>query len=102
RVTAAWGGAQAHRQGGSPARGNRLCEPACGPCPLDAGAVGRRHGQADRAREPVGRDGASAVGRKWSQAWRRDMWCIPRVDGEYVARMEDVLDLYAEAPDPKR
>src|SRR6202795_4108510 len=28
--------------------------------------------------------------------WRRDMWCIPRVDGEYVARMEDVLDLYAE------
>ena len=34
--------------------------------------------------------------------WRRDMWCIPRVDAEYVARMEDVLDLYAEAPDPKR
>jgi transposase len=34
--------------------------------------------------------------------WRRDMWCIPRVDGEYVARMEDVLDLYAEAPDPQR
>ena len=30
------------------------------------------------------------------------MWCIRRVDGEYVARMEDVLDLYAEAPDPKR
>ncbi len=30
------------------------------------------------------------------------MWCIPRIDGEYVARMEDVLDLYAEAPDPKR
>ena len=34
--------------------------------------------------------------------WRRDMWCIPQVDGEYVARMEDVLDLYAEEPDPKR
>ena len=34
--------------------------------------------------------------------WRRDMWCIPKVDGEYVARMEDVLDLYAEAPDPMR
>lgn len=34
--------------------------------------------------------------------WRRDMWCIPRVDGEYVARMEDVLDLYAEKADPKR
>ena len=34
--------------------------------------------------------------------WRRDMWCIPHVDGEYVARMEDVLDLYAETPDPAR
>src|SRR5438046_4330442 len=32
--------------------------------------------------------------------WRKDMWCIPQVDGEYVARMEDVLDLYAEAPHP--
>src|SRR6201988_4058801 len=28
--------------------------------------------------------------------WRRDMWCIPRIDGEYVVCMEDGLDLYAE------
>jgi transposase len=34
--------------------------------------------------------------------WRKDMWCIPQVDAEYVARMEDVLDLYAETPDPQR
>jgi transposase len=34
--------------------------------------------------------------------WRKDMWCIPQVDAEYVARMEDVLDLYAEPPNPKR
>ena len=34
--------------------------------------------------------------------WRKDMWCIPQIDGTYVARMEDVLDLYAAAPDPKR
>jgi transposase len=33
--------------------------------------------------------------------WRKDMWCIPQVDAEYVARMEDVLDLYAEQSDPK-
>jgi transposase len=33
--------------------------------------------------------------------WRKDMWCVPKIDGEYVARMEDVLDLYAEDPDPK-
>jgi len=30
------------------------------------------------------------------------MWCVPQINGEYVARMEDVLDLYAQAPDPKR
>ena len=34
--------------------------------------------------------------------WRKDMWCIPKVDGEYVARMEDVLDLYAQSPNPRR
>jgi hypothetical protein len=34
--------------------------------------------------------------------WRKDMWYIPQVDAEYVARMEDVLDLYAESPDPNR
>jgi transposase len=30
--------------------------------------------------------------------WQRKMWCVPSVDAEYVARMEDVLDLYAEQP----
>jgi hypothetical protein len=30
------------------------------------------------------------------------MWCVPKIDGAYVARMEDVLDLYAEPPDPAR
>ncbi len=34
--------------------------------------------------------------------WRQEMWCIPRVDAEFVARMEDVLDLYAEPADPAR
>src|SRR6201984_2771777 len=34
--------------------------------------------------------------------WRKDMWCIAQVNAEYVARMEDVLDLYAESPDPTR
>lgn len=34
--------------------------------------------------------------------WQRKMWCIPKFNAEYVARMEDLLDLYAEPPDPKR
>ena len=34
--------------------------------------------------------------------WQKKMWCVPKIDAEYVARMEDVLALYAEPPDPKR
>jgi transposase len=34
--------------------------------------------------------------------WQKKMWCIPKVDGEFAARMEDVLALYAEPPDPRR
>lgn len=33
--------------------------------------------------------------------WQRKMWCIPAVDAEFTARMEDVLDLYAEPYDPQ-
>ncbi len=31
--------------------------------------------------------------------WQKKMWCIPKVDAEFVARMEDVLELYAEQAD---
>jgi transposase len=33
--------------------------------------------------------------------WQHKMWCIPSVDAEFVARMEDVLDLYGEPYDPR-
>ena len=49
---------------------------------------------------------ADTVGRRLAEMplkpWQEKMWCIPTVTPEYVARMEDVLDLYAEAPDPQR
>jgi transposase len=32
--------------------------------------------------------------------WQRKMWCVPRIDAEYVARMEDVLELYTTPPAP--
>lgn len=34
--------------------------------------------------------------------WQEKMWCVPAINAEYVARMEDVLELYAEPPDPHR
>jgi hypothetical protein len=30
--------------------------------------------------------------------WQQKMWCVPKIDAEYVARMEDVLDLYTQPP----
>jgi hypothetical protein len=95
--------AQANRQGGGPAGGDRMSQSARRPQTLDADASGRHDGQAHRSRQPVGRDRAPPAGRERSQAMAQGhVWCIPHVDGEYVARMEDGLDLYAETPDPAR
>lgn len=48
---------------------------------------------------------AATVGRRLAEKelkpWQEKMWCIPKVDAEFVARMEDVLDLYAEEPDER-
>ena len=37
-----------------------------------------------------------------SRGRRKKEWCIPKVSGEFVARMEDVLDLYQQAYHPER
>src|SRR4051812_12413661 len=63
-----------------------------------AGEMVRLTAHASLSRETVRRRLAENA----LKPWRQKMWCIPRVNGEFVARMEDVLDLYAEAPDPKR
>ena len=65
---------------------------------LLAGELVRLTEHASLSRETVRR----RLAENHLKPWRKDMWCIPQVDAEYVARMEDVLDLYAEEPDPKR
>jgi transposase len=65
---------------------------------LLAGEMARMTSHASLSRETVRRRLAENA----LKPWRRKMGCIPRVKGEFVARMEDVLDLYAETPGPKR
>ena len=65
---------------------------------LLAGEMVRLTAHASLSRETVRRRLAEHA----LKPWRQKMRCIPRVNGEFVARMEDVLDPYAEAPDPKR
>jgi transposase len=49
---------------------------------------------------------ADTVGRRLAEKeikpWQKKMWCIPTIDAEFVERMEDVLELYAEPHDPAR
>lgn len=65
---------------------------------LLAGEIVRLTEHEDLSRETVRR----RLAENDLKPWRKDMWCIPKVDAEYVARMEDVLDLYAQDPDPKQ
>src|SRR5258706_9961238 len=65
---------------------------------LLAGAMVQLTEHTDLSRETVRR----RLAENHLKPWRKEMWCIPQIDGTYVARMEDVLDLYAETPDLKR
>jgi transposase len=63
---------------------------------LLAGEVVRLTEHAYVSRETVRR----RLHEKALKPWQKKMWCIPAVDAEFVARMEDVLDLYT-APPPR-
>ena len=54
---------------------------------LLAGEMVRRTEHAELSRETVRR----RLKENKLKPWQQDMWCIPQVDGTYVARMEDVL-----------
>ena len=71
---------------------------ACWTLDLLAGEMVRLTEHATLSGDTVGR----RLAENKLKPWQKKMWCIPKVNSEYVARMEDVLDLYAEAADPKR
>ncbi|MGH9943735.1 MAG: hypothetical protein ACRD9R_15425, partial [Pyrinomonadaceae bacterium] len=48
------------------------------------------------------RDGAPSVKKNELKPWLKEQWCLPEVRAEFVACMEDVLDLYAEPYDEQR
>ena len=70
---------------------------------LLAGEMVRLTAHESLSRETVRRRLAESELKPWrDKPWREKMWCGPKIDAEYVARMEDVLDLYAEPPNPAR
>ena len=61
---------------------------------LLAGELVRLTEHTELSRETVRR----RLHEKAVKPWQHKMWCLPAVDAEFVARMEDVLDLYAARP----
>ena len=48
------------------------------------------------------RDNTSNSKKNEIKLWLKEQWCIPKVNLEYVFRIEDILDLYNEPYDPKK
>ena len=65
---------------------------------LLAGEIVRLTSHKTLSRDTVGR----RLDEMAIKPWQEKMWCVPAINAEYVARMEDILDLYAEAPAPLR
>ena len=79
------------------------CKPGSGGSrPSDAAPAGGQGGGTGFGGVLVPRDGAAAAEKNALKPWRKQQWCIPKVSSEYVAAMEDVLDLYADPCDPER
>ena len=75
---------------------------ARGPRPLDPASAGGQDGGTGFGYVLVPRDGAAALEKNLLKPWQKQQWCIPKVSADFVAHMEDVLDLYAETYDPQR
>lgn len=43
-----------------------------------------------------------ALHRHQMKPWLEKMWCVPKLDDEYIARMENILDVYEKRRDPRR
>ena len=85
---------------------------ACSPAsewrrPLDPAAVGREGGGVGVGAFDVPSGDPQASQKNALKPWQKKEWWIPKVSADFVAcdfvaNMEDVLDLYAEPYDPQR
>ena len=80
---------------------------ACSPPPAghdhwDPAPAGWQGGGVEAGILHVPRRGAQASKKNALKPWQKREWCIPKVSAEFVANMEDLLDLYAEPYDPRR
>ena len=93
----------ARRPGRGPADRPGLLGPAGGPGGLDDAAAGRQAGRAGGRRRGLRRDGPAGAEKNELKPWLKEQWCIPpEANAEFVAAMEDVLEVYHRPYDEKR
>ncbi|TMC40054.1 MAG: IS630 family transposase, partial [Chloroflexi bacterium] len=86
---------------GSPSHRHRVQSCAHRPRPLDRPLAGRQ-GRRTRLRRVHFAGNRPPLAKKNElKPWQHEQWCIPAVGAEFVAAMEDVLDLYEEEYDPR-
>jgi hypothetical protein len=69
---------------------------------LDVETAGRSSGGIGVGRLDFARDSALVPKKNELKPWQKQEGCIPEVSGDYVAAMEDVLDVYEAPYDPQR
>ncbi len=69
---------------------------------MDNATVGRQARDHWDDRHDLGRNRAARAQKNDLKPWVKQQWCIASVGADFVWRMEDVLDLYAEPYDPQR
>ena len=72
-----------------------------GPRPLDRALVGGQSGRTGLRRVHLAGNHPPVTQKNELKPWQHEQWCIPAVGAEFVAPMEDVLDLYEEEYDPR-
>src|SRR5215475_13711262 len=68
---------------------------------MDAAVAGGSLGGSRDYRHHFRRHGRAHTEKNTVKPWLKKQWCIPTVSGEFVWRMEDVLDLYAQPYDSR-
>ena len=69
---------------------------------LDLAPAGRSGGGPRLSRVVFIRERPPCLKKTVLKPWLKKQWCIPEVGAEFVAAMEDVLEVYAEPYDPTR
>src|SRR6266702_1427511 len=88
------------RRASRPSDRRRLHSRSRRPRPLDAASVGWPSRRTRLCRVHLPRNHPPVTQKNELKPWQHEQWCIPSVGAEFVAPMEDVLDLYEEEYDP--